>query len=72
VAAKNDIIITMVPDGPEVEQAVLGPNGVLEGARQGSTVIDMSSISPMVSQKVRNPRTCTWGDWREMRFCLVK
>ena len=52
VAAKNDIIITMVPDGPEVEQAVLGPNGVLEGARKGSTVIDMSSISPMVSQKV--------------------
>src|SRR5687767_15582745 len=52
VAGRNDIIITMVPDGPEVEQAVLGPNGVLEGAREGSTVIDMSSISPMVSQKV--------------------
>ena len=52
VAGKTDIIITMVPDGPEVEQAVLGPNGVLEGARKGSTVIDMSSISPMVSQKV--------------------
>src|SRR5688500_5291573 len=52
VASKTDIIITMVPDGPEVEQAVLGPNGVLEGARTGSTVIDMSSISPMVSQKV--------------------
>jgi 2-hydroxy-3-oxopropionate reductase len=52
VAGNNDIIITMVPDGPEVEQAVLGPNGVLEGARKGSTVIDMSSISPMVSQKV--------------------
>ena len=32
VASKTDIIITMVPDGPEVEQAVLGPNGVLEGA----------------------------------------
>ena len=52
VASRNDIIITMVPDGPEVEQAVLGPNGVLEGAKGGSTVIDMSSISPMVSQKV--------------------
>ena len=52
VAANNDIIITMVPDGPEVEQAVLGPNGVLEGARKGSIVVDMSSISPMVSQKV--------------------
>jgi 2-hydroxy-3-oxopropionate reductase len=52
VAEKSDIIITMLPDGPEVEQAVLGPAGVLEGARPGSTVIDMSSINPVVSQKV--------------------
>src|SRR5688500_20165404 len=52
VASKTDIIITMVPDGPEVEQAVLGPNGVLEGAKKGSIVIDMSSSSPMVSRKV--------------------
>ena len=52
MAGQTDIIITMVPDGPEVEQAVLGPNGVLEGAKKGSIVIDMSSISPMVAQKV--------------------
>ena len=52
VASRTDIIITMVPDGPEVEQAILGPNGVLEGARKGAIVIDMSSISPTVSQKV--------------------
>jgi 2-hydroxy-3-oxopropionate reductase len=52
VAARTDVIITMLPDGPEVEQAVLGPNGVLEGARKGSLIIDMSSISPIVSQKV--------------------
>ena len=52
VASKTDVIITMVPDGPEVEQAILGPNGVLEGVKKGSTVVDMSSISPMVSQKV--------------------
>ncbi len=52
VAAKTDIIITMLPDGPQVEEAVLGPGGVLEGARKGSIVVDMSSISPMVSQKV--------------------
>ena len=51
-AAQADIIITMLPDGPEVETAVLGAGGVLEGARPGSVVIDMSSISPMVSQKV--------------------
>lgn len=51
-AAAAEIVITMVPDGPEVEQAVLGAGGVLEGARPGATVIDMSSISPLVSQKV--------------------
>src|SRR5262249_47500844 len=52
VAGRTDIIITMVPDGPEVEQAILGSNGVLEGARKGSIVVDMSSINPTVSQKV--------------------
>jgi 2-hydroxy-3-oxopropionate reductase len=52
VAARVEIVITMVPDGPEVEQAVLGPNGVLEGAKKGTIVVDMSSISPIVAQKV--------------------
>ncbi len=52
VASQADIVITMVPDGPEVEQAVLGSNGVLEGAKKGTIVVDMSSISPMVAQKV--------------------
>ena len=52
VASRTDLVITMVPDGPEVEQAVLGSNGVLEGAKKGTIVIDMSSVSPMVSQKV--------------------
>jgi 2-hydroxy-3-oxopropionate reductase len=51
VASRSDIIITMLPDGPEVEQAILGPGGVLEGARKGTTVVDMSSISPLVAQK---------------------
>ena len=52
VASKSDIVITMLPDGPDVEAAMLGPAGVLEGARQGSIVVDMSSISPTVAQKV--------------------
>jgi 2-hydroxy-3-oxopropionate reductase len=51
-AAQADVVITMLPDGPEVETAVLGPGGVLEGARPGTTVVDMSSISPIVAQKV--------------------
>jgi len=51
-ASQADVIITMLPDGPEVEAAVLGRGGILEGAAKGSTVVDMSSISPVVAQKV--------------------
>ncbi len=52
VAARSQVTITMVPDGPEVEAAVLGPEGALEGAQPGSVIVDMSSISPLVAQKV--------------------
>jgi 2-hydroxy-3-oxopropionate reductase len=52
VAARSEIVITMLPDGPEVEQVILGPDGVLEAARPGLIVVDMSSISPVVAQKV--------------------
>jgi 2-hydroxy-3-oxopropionate reductase len=52
VASRSDVVITMLPDGPEVEQAVLGADGVLDGIRAGATVVDMSSISPLVAQKV--------------------
>lgn len=51
-AARSEIVITMLPDGPQVEEATLGAGGVLEGARPGTTVVDMSSISPLVAQKV--------------------
>lgn len=52
VASRAELIITMLPDGPEVEQAILGTDGVLEGAKPGTIVVDMSSISPIVSRKV--------------------
>ena len=52
VASKNSVIITMVPDSPQSEAAIMGPGGVLEGATEGSTVIDMSSIAPGSSQKI--------------------
>ena len=52
MAARSEVTITMLPDGPEVEAAVIGPSGALEGAAPGSIVVDMSSISPMVAQKV--------------------
>jgi 2-hydroxy-3-oxopropionate reductase len=51
-ARRSEIVVTMLPDGPEVEQAVLGPGGALEGAKPGTIIVDMSSISPLVSQKV--------------------
>jgi 2-hydroxy-3-oxopropionate reductase len=52
VAERSTIIITMMPDGPEVEEAILGTRGVLEGAKLGSTLIDMSSINPLISKKI--------------------
>jgi len=52
VAERSDVIITMLPDGPDVEQAVLGKGGALEGAKKGSVLVDMSSINPLVSQAV--------------------
>ena len=47
VAQQSDIIITMVPDTPQVEEALFGSNGVYEGLGEGKLVIDMSSISPI-------------------------
>ena len=52
VAEKSEIIITMLPNSPEVKQAVLGDNGVLDGARPGTILIDMSSIAPLASKEV--------------------
>ncbi len=52
VAEKSEIIITMLPNSPEVKEAVLGKDGVLDGARPGSILIDMSSIAPLASKEV--------------------
>lgn len=52
VAAQSDIVITMLPNSPDVKIAVLGKNGVLEGAKPGMILIDMSSIAPLVSKEV--------------------
>ncbi len=51
-AAGNDIVITMVPNSPQVKEVVLGPNGVLEGIRPGAVVVDMSSINPIASKEI--------------------
>jgi 2-hydroxy-3-oxopropionate reductase len=52
VSQVTDTIITMLPDSADSERAILGENGVLEGAKAGSIIIDMSSIAPLVSQKI--------------------
>lgn len=52
VAAKSEIIITMLPNSPHVKAVVCGENGVLEGAAPGTILIDMSSIAPLASREI--------------------
>jgi 2-hydroxy-3-oxopropionate reductase len=52
VARQSDVIITMLPDTPDVEMVLTGPNGVLEGIQTGALVIDMSSISPVAARSL--------------------
>ena len=52
VAANSDVVITMVPNSPNVRDAVLGKNGILEGAKEGLDIIDMSSIAPLESKAI--------------------
>src|SRR5438105_4930010 len=51
VAQKADIIITMVPDTPDVENVLFGEHGVAQGLTQGKIVVDMSSISPLATKE---------------------
>jgi len=52
VAAATDVVITMLPDAPDVERVALGKDGVLEGLRPGAVYIDMSTIDPATTRKV--------------------
>lgn len=52
VASQVGILITMLPNSPDVELVALGKNGVIEGAKAGMLFLDMSTISPIVSQKI--------------------
>jgi len=52
VASQSDVVITMLPDSPQVRQVLLDANGVIEGVRRGQVVVDMSTISPLVTQEV--------------------
>lgn len=50
VAQKSEIIIIMVPDTPDVEKVLFGPDGLCEGLKPGQIVVDMSSISPIATK----------------------
>ncbi|MGA0557654.1 2-hydroxy-3-oxopropionate reductase [Larkinella sp. VNQ87] len=50
LAQASDVVITMLPDSPEVEQVVLGPDGVLAGIQPGALFIDMSTIAPATAR----------------------
>ena len=52
VAENSDIVITMLPDSPDVREVVAGENGVLEGMGEGSLLVDMSIISPVVTEEL--------------------
>jgi 2-hydroxy-3-oxopropionate reductase len=52
LASQSDIIITMLPNSPHVKEVVLGKDGIIEGAKPGTVVIDMSSIAPLASREI--------------------
>jgi 2-hydroxy-3-oxopropionate reductase len=65
VAERADVVITMVPDTPDVEKVLFGPDGVAEGLSPGKTVVDMSSISPVATKDFArriNERGCDYLD----------
>jgi len=52
VAERSDVVITMLPDTPDVEQVTFGPQGLVEGLRPGSVLVDMSTISPVATRSM--------------------
>ena len=52
VARASDIVITMLPDTPDVERVIAGDGGVLAGLKKGAVVIDMSSVSPVATERL--------------------
>ena len=52
IAEQCDVIITMLPNSPHVKEVALGENGIIEGAKPGLVLIDMSSIAPLASREI--------------------
>ena len=51
-ASQKDVVITMLPDSPQVKEVVLGESGIINSMKKGSVLIDMSSIAPLASQEI--------------------
>lgn len=54
VAEQSDVIITMLPNSPQVKEVLLGEDSVIQGAKPGTIVIDMSSIAPLASREIHD------------------
>ena len=52
VAERSDLIITMLPDSPQVDEVLAGEDGVFEGVEDGNLIVDMSTISPVVTEEL--------------------
>ena len=52
VAAQSEVLFTMVSDTPDVEEMILGPQGIIHGAKPGTVVVDMSTISPVATREI--------------------
>src|SRR5215217_7824923 len=52
VAQRSDIIITMLPDSPQVDEVLAGEDGVFEGVDEGNLIVDMSTISPVFTEEL--------------------
>lgn len=63
VASKTDVIVVIVPDSPDVESVAEGPQGVLEGARRGAIIVDMSTISPAVTRRLASRAAASGVSW---------
>jgi len=57
VASMSEVVVTMLPNSPDVREVVLGARGAIEGAGTGKTVIDMSTISPEVTREIASELT---------------
>lgn len=52
VGEKSEVVITMLPDAPQVEEVILGERGVIKGIERGKIVVDMSSIDPLSTRRI--------------------